>query len=85
MAHVLFATINKIRQKITGDVNEERDDPNTKPCHSHLKHSNGLETKSLVGVATDLGIPIEDACNKDSQRLFDTEENAKDCLHIRNI
>ena len=61
MAHVLFATINKIRQKIAGDVNEEKDDPNTKPCHSHLKHLNGLETKSLVGVAIDLGIPIEDA------------------------
>ena len=57
--------------------------PNTKPCHHRLKHLNGLETKSLVGVAIDLGIPTEDECNKDSQRLFDTEENAKGCLHVK--
>ena len=60
MAHVSNTTIKKIRAKLTGEVNEEKDDQKKKPLSvSSQAFKLFLEGKSVVQVAIGLDLPTD--------------------------
>jgi hypothetical protein len=55
MAHVSFSYIKKVRKKITGEVDEEKDGPKNKTLSLHSRAFKFfLEGKTLVDVAIEL-------------------------------
>ncbi len=61
MAHISFSYIKKIRQKLTGEVNEEKDDPKNKTLSINSRAFKlFLEGKTLVDVAIELDSPRQE-------------------------
>src|SRR5215218_4170207 len=61
IAHVSFSYIKKIRQKLTGEVDEENGDPKNKTLSLHSRAFKlFLEGKTLVDVAIELDSPRQE-------------------------